>query len=68
MNDVHIEAHNPTFKTVHELCGRWQYIHYLERYLSESNCTGVSIREYSTKNTYNKENDIKDVSTRNFNI
>jgi hypothetical protein len=68
MNKVHIETHNPIFQTVHELCNRYQYIHYLARYLSESNRTTVSIREDSTKNIYNKENDIKDVSTRNFNM
>jgi hypothetical protein len=54
MNDVHIEAHNPVFQTVHELCNRQQNIHYLERYLSESNRTRVSIREESTKNIHNK--------------
>jgi hypothetical protein len=37
MNDTHIEAHNPIFQTVHELYDRYQYTHYLERYLSKNN-------------------------------
>jgi hypothetical protein len=34
MNDVNIEAHNPIFQTVDELCDRQRYIRYLKRYLS----------------------------------
>jgi hypothetical protein len=44
MNETYIEAHNPILQTVHGLYNRQQYTHYLARYLSESNYTGVSTR------------------------
>lgn len=51
MKDVPMETHYLVFQTVHELSDRLQYIHYIERYLRDSNYTRDSTREDST-NTY----------------
>lgn len=39
MNNTHIEAHNPVFRTVQEFYQGQQHTRYLERYLSANNYT-----------------------------